>query len=215
MKIELVTYQQESYSMILEELRTEVTAEIEHYCKKYESFTQIPRDRQSDIRIVRKILKLDDPVLITKNLKTFLDSRCVPFLSFVTLFDVNYFAALIKKVLAQEKFQKINILQSIIQEQKQLITRLQIKPKIADLKTEDKLGGIMIELNLLRAENGFLYNTLMNLDKKISVIEAENKVYAQRANQAEKKLEKLKEKLKNIPESQSMIDNIGSLSLNI
>lgn len=167
--------------MIIDEIRQDILRAIHQYTKNYNLYESIPMERKSDILIIRRLLKKEDPILICRCVNHYIESIALPFISFLTFFDVNNFVALIRKVLQQSKYQEVNLLRTLLEEKEDAIEKLRQSPR-----------NLSDEVKLLQNETRYLYGALACLDSKINELENDKKKALQRAQAAEQELKALR-----------------------
>ncbi len=176
--------------MIVDQLKKDIRDTLQKYINKFPASDKITHNRKLNIQNIETILEQSDPVYICSEINNYLDGLAVPFLSWLTLFDIYAFIRPLKEILRQEKYQEINLLRAVVKEKDQVIAsyhgRLTMKKN--PVTVENQLEFIIRDLKLLKGENKYLYATLESLDRKIIMIEAENKLNFQRAITAEEEL---------------------------
>lgn len=198
--------------MLLKELRLEVRFALDSYERTYDIPSNIPVQRQENIKFIKKVIQGEDPLKICKEIKCYLASISLPFIYFLPFIDINLFVFLISAVIEQEKYSEINLLRTIVYEKEQLISNLQSHVRLGlDDVTLNGVENLTAEVRLLKRENNFLYSTLVNLDRKISVIEQESKLNLERAVSAEKERSEMNKILVRLQGDQSQKINMPSI----
>lgn len=174
--------------MLLKELRLEIKFALDSYERRYNTPSNVPEQRKENIKFIRKVIHEEDPIKICKEIKYYLASISLPFISFLPFIDINLFVFLISTVIEQEKYSEINLLRTLVSQKEQLISNLQNQVRLGlDKVTINEVENLTAEIKLLKCENNFLYSTLVNLDRKISLVEQESKQNLERALRSEKK----------------------------
>jgi hypothetical protein len=178
--------------MIIDELRNDITIAMNQYKSKYTATNQMPSRRQADIDIILRSLNGHDPVLICQQIGDYLNRIANPVFAWMIFIDRYDFARLIRGVLEQDKYREISLLRQLNMEKEVMITHYQSGELSQHRLLETRVDHVIAELALLKNENRYLYQTLSEVDKKISSLEDEKQRALDRAKKAEKELEILR-----------------------
>jgi hypothetical protein len=179
--------------MIIDDLRIDINYALTQHKNKYPIET-LSESRKNDISTITNMLLLDDPLKIIETLTPYIESIRIPFISWLPFTESHFFINGLIDVLQQKKFLEPHLLHSLLREKDNIILGFQGKkpsnlPVTTNNTLEKKLDAVILDLTLLKNENKFLYQQLLQFDQKIKTLEAENTKFLERAIKAEEALQ--------------------------
>lgn len=185
---------------IIDNFRDDVTGAIHAFTKRYSSQESISNARKKEMLDMQALLmKSDDPLSVRQDLEIYLARMSNGFLSLFVFLDVNRLRNAVNAVVGLDKYQELPMLKALLAEKNALLLKLgcnndqDISYRLQELEKkyaiqEDRTSKLAEEINLLRCENGFLYQTISNLNVQIQKVMQEKLDLLKRAEIAEKKL---------------------------